>query len=189
VELEHYGNAEIDGQDTLSIANVQAGGTSITWEFIEDWFAPAQYFDLGEDEKLSAPSFEMMKGGLRIGDDIAEDGKRADTIYDYKQILHDPEFVVSSFTLNYTHTPDAASLGRLQAQMETRIDTRRAAINGSVTPTYQQNSAQYVIVDREILQSAPGVPAEVMTFAEASQFVHSRQAAGLIVVTSSERQP
>ena len=29
-----------------------------------DWFASAQYFQLSEDEKLSAPSFALMKAGL-----------------------------------------------------------------------------------------------------------------------------
>jgi len=80
VELEHYGNAEVDGEDSLDITDVEADGKSFAWEFSEDWFAPAQFFDLADDEKLGAPSFEKMNAGIRFGDDSAESGSSIDTI-------------------------------------------------------------------------------------------------------------
>ncbi len=36
-------------------------------EPVQDWFAPAQFLDLTDTERLSRPSFERMDAGLRIG--------------------------------------------------------------------------------------------------------------------------
>ena len=36
---------------------------------MQDQFAPAQYFELSDDEKLAAPSFETMDAGLIFGDE------------------------------------------------------------------------------------------------------------------------
>lgn len=188
VELEHYGNAEIDGEDTLDVTDVEAGGDSIAWEFVEDWFAPAQFFDLTEDEKLSAPSFEKMKGGLRLGDDEAESGPRADTIYDYKQIIRDPEFEVPSLALNKSFRPQLLSLSDLQAQVVTGFGTQRPLIGQTAAQLYQLNPARYAPVERETLTIAGGISTQEMTHAEASQMLRQDGIADQIVVTSSERQ-
>lgn len=182
VELEHFGNAEIAGQDTLNVADVAAGGGGIAWEFVEDWFAPAQFFDFTDDEKLDAPSFEKMKGGLRLGDDEAEDGAQADTVYDYKQIIRDPEFEIPRLPLVKSFTPQVASLGSLQAQAVT--GTKRPLNAGSAAQVYRLKPVRYAVVERETLA---GALAPDTTYAEAQQLA-ADGVSDVIVVTSSERQ-
>jgi hypothetical protein len=42
------------------------GGLSLTTQPVNDFFAPAQFFEMSDDEKLSRPSFEPMTAGLSI---------------------------------------------------------------------------------------------------------------------------
>jgi hypothetical protein len=65
--LEHYGIYEIIGADRLEITSVGVGTKEQAWETVADWFAPAQYDDMGRSEKLSAPSYEEMTAGVRFG--------------------------------------------------------------------------------------------------------------------------
>ena len=41
------------------------GGTAVARERCEDDFAPAQFFDLSDEEKLERPSFERHDAGVR----------------------------------------------------------------------------------------------------------------------------
>jgi hypothetical protein len=186
VELEHYGSAEIEGEDTLTISDVKVGGSASEWEFAEDWFAPAQFFDYTNDEKLSAPSFELMKGGLIFGDDESDAGTLADAVYNYQQIKHDPEFNVREASVANLYVPDTSALGTLTAQKAVRLGTKSPTVN-TAGQTFTLKAARYVVVDRESLTTPAGTPTRTMTYAEAAQAVKNA-GSEQIVVTSSERQ-
>lgn len=64
--LEHYGIYEIAGADRLDVTGAGVGAKGEAWEPVLDWFAPAQYDDMGRSEKLSAPSYEQMTAGVRF---------------------------------------------------------------------------------------------------------------------------
>ena len=187
VELEHYGSAEIEGDDTLNVTEVKAGGRSTEWEFAEDWFAPAQFFDYSSDEKLSAPSFEMMKGGLIFGDDEADAGALADAVYNYQQIKHDPEFAVNEARVANLYTPDTSVLGSLTSQKAVRLGTKTPTVSNAAGQTFTLKTARYAIVDRVSLTTPAGTPTRRLTYAEAAQTVKNSSSAQ-IVVTISERQ-
>jgi hypothetical protein len=187
VELEHYGNAEIEGEDTLSVTEVAVGGGSSEWEFAEDWFAPAQFFDYSSDEKLSAPSFEKMKGGVIFGDDEADTGSLADAVYSYQQIKHDPEFNTPEARMSPLFTPDASILSNLTAQKAVFASTKRPTVSQASGQIFTLKTACYAIVDRESLDTPAGTLTRTMTYAEAAQTVKNGSGSQ-IVVTSSERQ-
>jgi hypothetical protein len=66
--LDCYGQYELEGASRVDV--VGAGVTEIgalEWHYVDDWFAPAQYHDLSEAEKLSMPSYEPMAAGVRFG--------------------------------------------------------------------------------------------------------------------------
>jgi hypothetical protein len=53
----------------LSISRISAGGADFTdLKPTSELFAPGQFIELNEDEKLARPSFERMTSGVRIGD-------------------------------------------------------------------------------------------------------------------------
>lgn len=184
VELEHFGNAAVEGEDSLDITDVEAGGTSFAWEFSEDWFAPAQFFDFADDEKLGAPSFEKMNAGIRFGDDSAESGTSIDTIYDYEQIIVDPEFLKRSTKLRRAYIPQQEQVSLFASQKGT---TQKPLTSAKPVQKVTLKSTQYVIVERSTLTTQSGVPRRKMTFAEASQATKGMSAAQ-IVVTSAERK-
>ncbi len=177
VKLEHYGSDQISGDDSLEVTEVTAGGGAIAWDYREDWFAPAQFFDLTQEQKLNSPSFEQMKAGLHFGDDTADGGSSADDLYDYEQIVYDPEFIpdggVSALSVNFR--PQTAQLSGMQAQAAPR---KAPVISRAAPQTVTLQPARYVVVDRDTLVSASAP----MTYAEARQQASLSQ----IVVTSGE---
>ncbi len=59
--------------DELSVSDVTIGAKQVAdpaW--VDDWFAPAQFDRLGDQARLSGPSFEEMTAGVRYGDDGVE---------------------------------------------------------------------------------------------------------------------
>jgi hypothetical protein len=88
--LDHVGDAKLGDGNRFSLASPTLGGTPATLETVEDQFPAAQFFDLTEEEKLSAPSFESMPCGARLGDVGASAGAAADFPVDYEQIVRDP---------------------------------------------------------------------------------------------------
>ena len=70
LEITHFGAAVPSGARRFAITEVRIGGATVAPEFVEsveDDFAPAQFFDLSEEEKLAGPSFERHEAGVRVG--------------------------------------------------------------------------------------------------------------------------
>lgn len=69
VRIEKVGaGVPADGPLTLAIGAVQFAGETALFSDVEDWFAPATFFEMEEDERVEAPSFELLPGGARIAE-------------------------------------------------------------------------------------------------------------------------
>ena len=64
--ITHFGSAPVSGTDTFTIDDYQVNGFTVDHEAIQGDFAPAQFFDLSDDEKLARPSFEPQDAGMRL---------------------------------------------------------------------------------------------------------------------------
>ncbi len=90
-------------------------------EIVQDWFAPGQFLDLSDTERLSRPSFERMDAGLRIGADAlafagssAEDADLLATVpIDYETKLVDRDGAEVETTAS--HVADAEELAAATA--------------------------------------------------------------------------
>jgi hypothetical protein len=69
LEISSFGQATPAGARLFTISNVSLGGQNQTTQSIQDFFAPAQFFEMSDDEKLSRPSFEPMTAGVSFGSD------------------------------------------------------------------------------------------------------------------------
>jgi hypothetical protein len=58
-------------------------------DWLEDWFAPAQFDELDDTARLASPSYELMSAGLRFGDDAI--GVPADLEADCASVSTAPE--------------------------------------------------------------------------------------------------
>jgi hypothetical protein len=67
MEISRFGSAAPAGARRFTISSVSLGGQPQAPEPVKDFFAPAQFFELSDDAKLSRPSFEPMTAGIGIG--------------------------------------------------------------------------------------------------------------------------
>ena len=67
MEISRFGSAAPAGARRFAISSVSLGGQSQRPEPVKDFFAPAQFFEMSDEEKLSRPSFEAMTAGVGIG--------------------------------------------------------------------------------------------------------------------------
>jgi len=67
LEISRFGQSTPSGARLFSITSVSVGGQNETPQPVKDAFAPAQFLDLSDAEKLSRPSFEQMNAGVSFG--------------------------------------------------------------------------------------------------------------------------
>ena len=82
--ITRFGQAVPSGASEFSITGFNVGGQTITYTAVQDAFAPAQFFDLSDNDKLSRPSFERHDAGAVMSGNLLINGaSRAKTI-DYE---------------------------------------------------------------------------------------------------------
>ena len=67
MDISRFGQAAPAGARRFTISAPGLGGLSLTTQPVKDFFAPAQFFEMSDNEKLSRPSFESMTAGVSIG--------------------------------------------------------------------------------------------------------------------------
>jgi hypothetical protein len=67
LDISRFGQAAPAGARRFTISSVSLGEQSPRSESVKEFFAPAQFFEMSDDEKLSRPSFEAMAAGVTIG--------------------------------------------------------------------------------------------------------------------------
>ncbi|MGZ8159469.1 MAG: hypothetical protein ACXWT4_11730, partial [Methylobacter sp.] len=67
--ISRFGQDAPAGARRFEIKSVSLSEQSQTASPVKDFFAPAQFFEMSDDEKLSRPSFEPMVAGISIGSD------------------------------------------------------------------------------------------------------------------------
>jgi len=112
-QLDLFGGAPLAGVRSFRIDEVRLNTVLQTLSPLKDQFAPAQYFEMSDDEKLSSPSFAEMDSGVRMGSDavLFEDGQRVDSPLVFKTFVIDPD----AGTLT-PHAPYPLRGGRLGEQ-------------------------------------------------------------------------
>lgn len=90
VSLSLFGNAPITGHDLFKIKaiTIENASLSTTPESVDEFFARGQYEQLTSQQKISLPSFEKMKGGVRVSfDDLRFDGATESEDITYESII------------------------------------------------------------------------------------------------------
>lgn len=67
LEIARFGNTTPQGARLFKITGLSVNGQGVAFDREKDFFAPAQFLALSDDEKLAAPSFERMTAGLSVG--------------------------------------------------------------------------------------------------------------------------
>jgi hypothetical protein len=126
-QLDRYGIYAIDGDSLLTITEAGLGGEVADHEPVLDWFAPAQYDDYKTNaERLAAPSYEEMTGGLRFGTEgvsLSPDSHNRSVTPDYEVKILDEDK-----TREQPLGQLAAPLDRVTAPLT--LDTTRRGLPG-----------------------------------------------------------
>lgn len=72
--ITRFGEAVPTGATTFTISNLHVGVGPVGSDPIQDDFAPAQFFELTDEEKLERPSFERHDAGLRVSGGLVASG-------------------------------------------------------------------------------------------------------------------
>lgn len=113
-QLEKFGNGTVQGASEFVVNSLRLGSAPqrapVSEDFVADWFAPAEYFDMGEDEKLASPSYVSMQAGVMIGSATEVAGAPLEHLLDWEEITVDPEMNMRARTSS-TNGAGAALLG------------------------------------------------------------------------------
>jgi hypothetical protein len=77
VPVTKFGNAAPADGSRFAIAGVTLGGSPAATTPIKDKFAPGQFQQLKDDQKITAPAFELFDCGVQIGDPAVRGGHDA----------------------------------------------------------------------------------------------------------------
>lgn len=123
------------GADRFPIEEVLASGMSVQWSSVDEFFAPASFENLSDDEKLSRPSFERMAAGFAVADDAVNHGAGVGTSVDYETQIIDSAFE-SRHMQPYRPTV-AAQLSSLQRASAALAPLRESGARKFTSPTIQ----------------------------------------------------
>ncbi|HEY4358992.1 MAG TPA: DUF6603 domain-containing protein [Acidobacteriaceae bacterium] len=87
--ITHVGQATPTGVTQFAITKFQLGTTTVNYDTVQDQFAPAQFFDLSDTDKLSRPSYELHDAGLVMKGTLVTNGKAVPKTTDYETYFID----------------------------------------------------------------------------------------------------
>jgi hypothetical protein len=88
-EIARFGSARPSGAREFRITEARVNGVFLEVIPVSEYFAPAQFFDMPDDQKLSGPSFELMAAGVRISSDRVLFGTPVAADLGYEEIIVD----------------------------------------------------------------------------------------------------
>jgi hypothetical protein len=67
-DINQFGTVPLGAPQRFAIDHVEIAGDDAPKAIVRDRFAPGQFTRLADDERLSAPAFELLDSGVRLGD-------------------------------------------------------------------------------------------------------------------------
>jgi hypothetical protein len=93
--ITHFGEAVPSGVTEFSITDFRIGNQSPAYTAVQDDFAPAQFFDLSDSDKLSRPSFERHDAGAVMSGNLVTHGTSFAKTIDYESFFINTPGVVT----------------------------------------------------------------------------------------------
>ena len=202
LEIAKFGQTTPADARFFKINSVSVNGRSLPFAPVRDFFAPAEFLEMTDDEKLTAPSFEPLTAGMSL----SADGFVLPTGDD--DLIEDPAIRYETFIVGRKDEPprkqaepSALSADHLGKQISfgaaARSDVRRTGAE-KYRPAVVRNTLAktgWVIVadEDQSRQAAPGIEAgELVAYAEAFQALQKlkrenpARARGLKIIRASE---
>ncbi len=146
-DITTFGGAPVDGPTRFQVVASLNGqpGTAVSGEF-----APARYFPLTDDEKLTAPSFETMDAGMIVGDETTryDAGAIVPAPLTYFPVTLAPAGNAGSLTAPIISPPNAggpllSTFAGTQTKLQPRALTFAPPMPATAAPVYVLPSAAF----------------------------------------------
>jgi hypothetical protein len=193
IDLTRVGGART-APDRFDVTVVTVAGAGVDApEPLRSQFAPAQFVELTDDEKLERPEFEALVSGFEVGPAAATHGPALTADLGYEEIVIGPDGPIED------PRPGRPALGAillhaaaLGAAATSRLrDEEVPGVLRATSPVVELRTPAPVVADSATLEVA-GVPDAGASFTEAAQAAARHAAAdasGLVVVAPHEVGP
>jgi hypothetical protein len=176
--ITRYGSAAVSGATSFSITDYQVNGKSVDRQPVEDDFAPAQFFDLSDDEKLARPSFETHDAGVRLtGTGLVGCGAPVTKTISYETFYIDQANGI--LRTDPVPTPKPFGLGDLTFVLAIGA-SGRATIRAAGNRRYNAPgnpmkivAQKFIVTDKNSLLPAGVGPAQGTTYSDAAALLHA----------------
>jgi hypothetical protein len=180
LDITRFGGAAPAGATRFAITGLRIGAAAVPSDPVQDDFAPAQFFELSDEEKLARPSFERHDAGVRLGAVPVASGSSV-----HKDIAYETFYIDELGGAQRTDPPAGLWLIDLQAIREVG-SAARAASTRTANRRYQVPSNQalgspirvqepaFVVVDADTL--VPVGPAAGTVYSEAQALLNGELA-------------
>lgn len=89
IGIDVFRSARPGGARRFEITSLAVNGTAVQRRTVREFFAPAQFFEMSDDEKLSRPSFEEFSAGIAADSEAFTHGAAITSDLQYETILID----------------------------------------------------------------------------------------------------
>lgn len=86
-KLTRFGEVAPSGPDTFAVTRVVLGANPASFTRVSEWFAPAQFEQLSDADRLSRPGFEQMTAGVSVANAAVTAGAAHTAALIYETIL------------------------------------------------------------------------------------------------------
>ncbi|WP_421789153.1 DUF6603 domain-containing protein [Hyphobacterium sp.] len=150
--IVRIGNAELKSPKSFEISGIDVDGKPVTPARLSDHFAAAQYLNLSDAEKLSAPQFQLMSSGASVEPDgfAMGDGVEIDQLVERKVVDKPKLQFIFLNDLPFAQRP--AVLSKLSAYSAAAISSNRFFSEDEIIPMIEITEQAYAIVDGISLQ-------------------------------------
>lgn len=207
LDISRFGQAVPAGARRFTISSVSLSDQKQTIQPVKDFFAPAQFLEMSDDEKLSRPSFEPMDAGVSFGSNEFNFSADTSDWLEVKAIAFETIIVDKQTNTSRPSEPEGSKkLYTLSPELLGKQALFGAAGTSDLRRTgkakYRTTMGKYqvakegwsiVATDNLTVQSLPGIEAgKSTTYSEAAQALRKlkqenpAQAGGLKILRLSE---
>jgi hypothetical protein len=171
-DIDRFGDAPVAGPKRFATSAALLGGQTVPDNKLRDDFAPAQFFEMSDNDKLAAPQYEEMDAGIAFGSPAAsfDLGQGVASALAFETRLVDaqsaPDEPQPPYTLDHGLLVLHARFGAAGRSVLRRVDEQR-------TPFARLRKSGFAVID-ESFAAQPG--ATSLSFAEAQALARTMPA-------------
>lgn len=143
LKIDRFGTQRPQSGSTFRIASIQLGDATPPSHISKEEFAPAQFIDMSDAEKLSRKSFEMFDAGVRVG---GEDNVNTDYVA-AEDVVYEVVYLPARHKRKLYKIDDALFhvFSQSSAVAKSALSANKSAPSPLATPPVKVNAEQFAV--------------------------------------------